>query len=86
MAVNSFVQAVDYVNLNQATWDRMIDSCYNQWAFELEPRDPRPFETYVLEKYGIRVNPLKYNSRSYLIADTKKYMLFQIEFSHLRQT
>lgn len=79
--MRSFTQAVDYVNLNQSTWDRMIDRCYDQWAYELEPRDPRPFEQYVLEKYGIKVDPLNYNSRNYLIANPKKYMLFQLEFS-----
>jgi len=77
--MKSFSQAVDYVNNNQENWNRMINLCYDEWAFDLI--DGKPFDQYVLAEYGIKINPLSYNSHNYQVVDNKKYLLFQIKFS-----
>lgn len=77
--MNTFSQAVDYVNNNQETWNRMISLCHDEWAFDLT--DGSTFEDYVFNVYGIEMHPLGYNQFNYHVIDSKKYLLFQIKFS-----
>lgn len=83
--MKSFAQAIDYVNLNQDEWNRMIESCYKEWVSETNHIDSKDwfeeFDQYVSSKYGIRIIPLKYNTFNYQVVDQKKYMLFQIAFA-----
>ena len=79
MDLKSFSQAVDYVNRNQDTWNRMIERCYDEWAFDLV--DGSNFNQYVLDQYGIKVDPKSYNHLNYQVVDPKKYTLFQIKFT-----
>lgn len=81
--MKSFVEAVDYVNLNQSMWNQMIERCYTEWVRETSPiaNDFTAFDQYVSTKYGIRIDPLIYNSFNYQVVDRKKYMFFQMTFA-----
>ena len=79
----SFIDAINYTNLNKDLWNRMYYTCFNDWriiyGYEC---DSSLFQEYLLDTYGIRHHPLPFNESNYYVVDEKKYLFFQLKYSN----